>query len=97
MLQVGVKAPGNEKTTTFLLPKISSVVTSCQRNGLSPPMLASRTRYLKVIWGTVIPGLMFLVPFVGTYIEWFRKLKATDMSLCSIYYYLYNRYKYVFQ
>ena len=50
--QVGVKAPGNATTITFLPEKISDDVISCQRNRFSPPILSSRTRVLNTTFGT---------------------------------------------
>ncbi len=49
--QVGVKAPGSENTTTRRPSNSSRLLTSCQRNGLSPPMLSSRTRVLNTTSG----------------------------------------------
>ena len=50
--QVGVKAPGSAKSTVFLPLKMSLLLSSCHRNGLSPGTLSSRTRVWNVTNGT---------------------------------------------
>ena len=53
---MGVKAPGKQKITARLFLKRSSVETSFQSNGLSPPIFSSLTRALNVTAGMRSPS-----------------------------------------
>src|ERR1700691_2819325 len=55
--QVGVNAPGSEKTTTRLPLNSSTLPTSCQRYGLGTGTVSSRTRVLNIKSGTGRPSV----------------------------------------
>src|ERR1700733_14446328 len=55
--QVGVNAPGSEMTTTRLPLNSSTVPTFCQRYGLGPGTVSSRTRVLNIKSGTGRPSV----------------------------------------